>query len=153
MTPATLAKSGSEDGHQAAVFAWANMAERHGFDAANDELCYTKKGYAIDAYSHCEPVDALWLLHSTPNGGKREKATAARLRQTGVKAGYPDISLDVAQHGYHGLRIEMKKLGTGTLSPTQKEWLTRLNDKGYLAITCAGWNEAVNVLRNYLKKD
>src|SRR5262245_46077094 len=53
-----------------------------------------------------EPL--LCLLFAIPNGGKRDKVTAARLKAEGVKAGVPDICLPVARMGYYGFWIEMK---------------------------------------------
>lgn len=46
MTPSQLAKE-SESSHQQAVFCWANMAARHGIEAADDERCYKEPGYAV----------------------------------------------------------------------------------------------------------
>lgn len=53
----------------------------------------------------------LELLYHVPNGGKRDKATAAVLKRQGVKAGVPDLVLPVARCGYHGLYIELKAPG------------------------------------------
>ena len=62
----------------------------------------------------------LEMLYAIPNGGYRNKITAARLKREGVKAGVLDINLDVAGHGYHGLRIEMKSK-KGYLTKAQGE--------------------------------
>jgi hypothetical protein len=155
MTPAQLAKSGTEDGHQMAVFQWARMAQKHGFDAADDSNCYTQKGYAADAYGHENPIEVMRLLFSTPNGGKRDKITAGRLRATGTLRGYPDISLDAARGGSHGLRIELKRPATptkpaGVVSKEQHACIAALNAEGYLAVVCVGWQAAVEVLKEYL---
>ena len=45
----------------------------------------------------------LTLMHAIPNGGHRNKITAARLKAEGVRAGVPDICLPVARGGWHGL--------------------------------------------------
>ena len=52
---------------------------------------------------------SLAMLAAIPNGGYRPMTTAAMLKAEGVKAGYPDILLDVARGPYHGLRIELKR--------------------------------------------
>lgn len=149
MSPWDLAKSGSEDGHQAAIFAWANMAMKYGFKAADNEAAYRDKEIAEGLCFKNEPV--LCMLHSTPNGGLRDKRTASRLKATGVKAGYPDISLDVPCGQYHGLRIELKKEG-GRTSIEQKKWLIWLNERGYHAVVCFGWVETTQEIINYLSK-
>lgn len=92
----------------------------------------------------------LELLYHVPNGGKRDKATAAVLKRQGVKAGVPDLVLPVARCGYHGLYIELKAPG-GSVQKSQKEYIKRLGKQGYLAVICYGWQETVELLRNYLE--
>jgi hypothetical protein len=72
----------------------------------------------------------LWGMHATPNGGKRQYMTAALLKAEGVKAGYPDISLDVPRVPYHGWRCEFK-YADNRPSPEQEEWLAYLRAQGY----------------------
>jgi len=156
-TPDVLAKSGSEDGHQTALFAWANMARLFGFQAADDLLCYTEKGYAKTRYSDHEGVHELEMMFAIPNGGLRDKITAAKLKATGVKAGYPDIALDMPMGARCGLRIEMKRPASkgkpaGTMSDMQVEWQGRLNSRGYVAVTCVGWQDAAKVIKDYLQE-
>jgi hypothetical protein len=64
---------------------------------------------------------ALRMLHAIPNGGHRHKATAARLKAAGVKAGVPDICLPVARGDWHGLYIELK-VGKNKLTEAQRRW-------------------------------
>ena len=63
----------------------------------------------------------LELLYHVPNGGKRDKATAAVLKRQGVKAGVPDLVLPVARCGYHGLYIELKAPGQDAAAGAGKE--------------------------------
>ena len=93
----------------------------------------------------------LRLLHHIPNGGQRNKATAARLKAQGVKPGVPDIFLPVSRRGYHGLYIELKRKKGGQLSEHQKEWLDALFSEGYLAVRCDGADEAIGIIADYLK--
>lgn len=88
-------------------------------------------------------------LVAVPNGGLRHIRVAQKLKAEGVAPGYPDLLLDVARGGHHGLRIEMKSQ-TGRLSPEQIVWLNRLNARGYKAVMCKGWLEAKQVLEDYL---
>lgn len=114
----------TEDGAQEALFSWCDM-QRHRYPE-------------------------LKLLHHIPNGGKRDKATAIALKRRGVKAGVPDLSLPVARGGYHGLYIELK-VGKNTTTEKQKEWLKALNEQGYKAIVCNGWQAAAEALAEYLE--
>lgn len=91
----------------------------------------------------------LKLLHHIPNGGKRNRATAARLKEMGVKPGVPDLCLPVARNGYAGLYIEMK-YGRGRPTEKQKEWIRALTDQGYRAVVCCGGVEATQELEDYL---
>ena len=129
ITPEYLAKSGTEDGHQSALFCWASIA-------------------AIE-----QPL--LRLLYAIPNGGYRNDATAARMKATGTKAGFPDIGLPVARHDCHGLFIELKRPTTsekrkGVISSDQTYWKTKLNEQGYSVQVCFGWEQARDTLEAYL---
>ncbi len=94
--------------------------------------------------------DLKWMYH-VPNGGKRNKATAARLKAAGVKAGVPDVVLPTPKGIYHGLYIEMK---SGDNKPTakQKEWLEYLKSAGYKTAVCYSYEEAIDVILAYLKQ-
>lgn len=108
-----------ESGHQEALFSWA-------------------------AY-RTEIMPELQYMYHVPNGGKRDKATAAVLKRQGVKAGVPDIMLPAARAGYHGLYIELKA-GENTTTKKQKEWLEYLRQQGYYTAVCYGWQPAAQTL-------
>ena len=95
----------------------------------------------------------LSLLYAIPNGGYRQKATAARMKKTGTKPGVPDVHLPVARHGCHGLYIEMKRRKGGNLSADQKRWIEELIRQGYRAVVCMGFDQARETLLAYLKED
>lgn len=125
-------KRDREHNHQATLFQWAALQEKRW-----PELRY---------------------LHAVPNGGHRHPATAGKLKAEGVKAGCPDVYLDVARHGFHGLRIELKapkegKLKAGRLSPEQAKWLEFLGQQGYLAAVCVGWEAARDTIISYMGGD
>lgn len=90
------------------------------------------------------------LLYHIPNGGSRNEREAANLKRQGVKAGVPDLCLPVPRGAYHGLYIEMKA-GKNTTSGKQNEWLSALNNQGYLAVVCYGWQQASEVITKYLE--
>lgn len=93
----------------------------------------------------------LKLLHAIPNGGKRSKSEAARMKAAGVKAGVPDMFLPVARGGSHGLYIELKRIKGGHVSAEQLAWMEELTREGYTCAVCHGWEEARKVIQTYLK--
>ena len=92
------------------------------------------------------------LFYAVPNGGWRSKATAGKLKATGVKPGVPDLVIAEPRSGHHGLYIELKRAKGGQLSPFQKEWLAALKARGYRAEVCAGADAAQAVITEYLKE-
>ena len=115
----------------------------------------------------------LSLMYHIPNGGKRGKAEAGRFRAMGVKSGVPDIFLPRGFHAldfvgprqfnidgtqyavtetiYNGLYIELKRLRGGTVSATQKQWISALRNAGYAVEVCKGWEAAAAVITDYLE--
>lgn len=91
----------------------------------------------------------LHLLYHIPNGGKRDKLEAARLKREGVKPGVPDLFLSVSRGGYHGLYIELKA-GKNTATARQRQWIADLREQGYKACICVGWEKAAKTIENYL---
>lgn len=94
----------------------------------------------------------LELLYHIPNGGKRNKAEAARFKAMGVKSGVPDLHLPVARGGYHSLYIELKA-ANGRVSENQSEWLSALNQQGNKAVVCYGWEQAAQAIKDYLTQE
>lgn len=89
------------------------------------------------------------LLHATPNGGKRTKATAGKMKAEGQKKGYPDMSLDMPRGIYHGLRLELKEPGGKGPSPEQIEWMHRLRAQGYYVVLAYGAEQAITAILEY----
>lgn len=96
---------------------------------------------------HCP--DLAWVA-AVPNGGKRTIGTARKLKREGVRAGYPDLLLDVARGPYHGWRCELKKVGGRVAKATQTPWHERLRAQGYRVDVCVGWEAAARALVVYL---
>ena len=88
-------------------------------------------------------------LFHVPNGGRRGKAEAARLKAQGVRAGVLDYFMPVARGGYHALAIELKK-HDGGLEPEQRLEIEQLTAAGYLAVACWGDEAAMATLLWYL---
>ena len=88
------------------------------------------------------------LIH-IPNGGLRAASTGAALKRQGVRPGYPDLALNTAHCGYHGLFIELKRIG-GRASDLQIDWLERLERAGNAVAVCWGMEPAQALLEAYL---
>lgn len=89
-------------------------------------------------------------IHHSPNGGVRNRAEGAKFKAMGVKAGYPDLIIDIAAKGFHGLRIELKKELGGKVSKVQNERLALLSKQGYKAVVCRGFDEAIKTISDYV---
>lgn len=92
------------------------------------------------------------LFYAVPNGGHRNKATAARLKAEGVRAGVPDLCIPMARGPYHSLYIEMKR-SDGTASDvrdSQYEWINALRDEGMAAFACFGTDNAIACIDWYM---
>lgn len=91
----------------------------------------------------------LELMFHVPNGGRRDKREAARFKAMGVKPGVSDIFLPVARGVYHGLFIEMKA-PDGRASAEQKKFINAVREQGYRAEVCFGWEQASQVILDYI---
>jgi len=157
MTPATLAKSGTEHGHQAALFAYVAVACLRGFDAA-DEWCKTGK---LAPHDPATPpaVPALEWFHAIHNQGHGDKIRGANAKAEGVRKGVADTFLPWPNAGWHGLYIEMKKPSErpkregskGGLSDEQIKFGEYAKNVGYGFMVCYGWEHAVTTLRSYIE--
>ena len=121
-------KQASEHDHQKSLIRWADLA-LPGHESA--------------------------LLFAIPNGGHRHKATAAKLKQEGVRRGIPDLFLAIPTDRHHGLFIEMKRaIKKGTPKPRttahQDRYLAAFAAMGYKAEVCHGWEDAANAVARYL---
>ncbi len=115
----------SELNHQILLFNWAN--------------------------THLAQYPELFLLNASLNGVRLAMREALKAKASGMKKGYPDIFLPVARNTYHGLFIEMK-IGKNKPTIQQLQWHEKLIAQGYLVHVCYGFEEAKQVIINYLKK-
>lgn len=98
------------------------------------------------AYQHPE---LMGLLFSVPNGGRRDKVTAAKLKAEGVVPGVSDLLLLVPNKNYHALCIEMKDV-KGKQSDSQKAWQNKVEAKGYMYVICRSLDDFIRVVSDYL---
>jgi hypothetical protein len=91
------------------------------------------------------------LLFAIPNGGKRNKITAVKLKAEGVRAGVADLFLAVTNEQYAGLFIEMK-VGKNKRTPAQAEFKEMVRMRGYACVVCYSLDEFINAINHYLSK-
>lgn len=130
--PEKFAVSGSEDGHQIALFCWSATPEVR------------------------QRWPELKWLFAIPNGGFRTKSQGGRLKAGGVKRGVPDTCLPIKRGRYPGLWLELKRPKSargraGTTSDDQDVWIEHLRSQGYACAVCVGWDEARECLISYLE--
>jgi hypothetical protein len=71
-------------------------------------------------------------------------------RKTGYVVGFPDLQICEPNKWYHGLFIEIKT-ETGRATKSQKEWIKALNERGYKAVICKGFEQCKNEIDKYLR--
>lgn len=75
-----------------------------------------------------------WIIH-VPNGGKRPRGAAGKLKAMGVKPGVLDVLLPLPFNGWSGLAIEMK-VGSNKTTEQQDDWLKVFEASGYYTAVC-----------------
>jgi len=117
-----------EADHQRALFRWVELAQRR-------------------------IPELRWLFHC-PNGEARDKRTGAQLKAMGVRRGVPDLWLPVPSEyrgtAYCGLVIELKAPPATKATLEQTAWLNHLARCGWVARTCVGWEQARDLICDYL---
>jgi hypothetical protein len=92
-------------------------------------------------------------LFHCPNGGKRNKREAGRLKAMGVRPGVSDYILPVSRGLYHALFIELKPNVKGyspKVAAAQVEWRTKMIDAGNAAYIIKGWDKAIEIMTMYV---
>jgi hypothetical protein len=89
-------------------------------------------------------------LYAIPNGGLRNKVTAARLKAEGVISGPWDLHLALPVRGYAGLWIEMKH-GRNDLTDNQKAFREKLGED-YKWAVCWNLDQFMEAVNDYLKQ-
>lgn len=147
ITPESLAKSGTEHGMQAAVFAW----------------------------SVTSGIPELKWLFAIPNGFFGSAAQKGKMKAEGLRSGVADIMLPISRVGaicfenknnefisnkplyYCGLFVEMKQekyrgRHNGGLSDEQEAFAHFVTGQGYKFMIAYTWIEAKDGILNYLGK-
>lgn len=91
----------------------------------------------------------LFFAH-TPNGGFRDAIEAAIFYGQGVRRGWPDYTLYLPRHHWHGLVLELKAPDGAKPDAEQLEVLARLEAVGYKACVAWGFDDARTAIARYL---
>ena len=101
----------------------------------------------------CKYLDSKGILYCGSMGGQYQKYHSQRIKmkKSGYKSGFPDLFIYEPRGKYNGLAIELKTL-KGRATEKQKDWIKKLNDRGYLASICKGWDEAIKLIDIYFNE-
>lgn len=90
------------------------------------------------------------LIIKIHNEGSRTVIANVELIRQGLCTGIPDLFIAVPRGTYHGLFIEMKKIGGKPTNP-QKDKIESLQHMGYAAYIAYGHREAEKIATNYFE--
>ena len=101
-----------------------------------------------------------------PNGGNRDAKTGAKMKKQGAKKGFPDVQIfdepnkirgmvGTRIYKHKGVIIEMKRQNgsPSDVSESQKEWLQKLEARGWLTKVCYGADEAIDWLEQIFEEE
>jgi hypothetical protein len=100
----------------------------------------------VNSSLEAEVAELIW---HPANGGARSKGEAGKLKAQDVRAGVPDIVIDLSVGKYHGGRLELK-VADGSASIAQVRRLIRYVELGFFARICVGWHELRDSTLEYL---
>ena len=86
-------------------------------------------------------------IFAIPNGGKRGKAEAGRLKSEGVSPGVPDLFIPEWL-----LWLEFKRQKGGRLDEAQKNWHEYLSSVGHHVKVCKGAEDARQQVLEFVEK-
>lgn len=161
MRPDTIAKSGTEHGHQAALFCFVAVVRLLGFEQA--WAWADGKDVKIDPTAEEVVPDLAWY-HAIPNGAnygddeRGSRITGGKMKAEGLRKGVLDTLLPVRRVWASGLYIEMKKPTLKSkkdawngMSDEQKEFAKFVQSQSFIVEVCYTWREAAQILQRYLE--
>lgn len=160
MLPDQIAKSGSEHGEQAALFAFVVVASMFGF-----ELAWAwADGATLPTWDKAYRLPELEWYHAIPNGGiydddKRvAKIRGGHMKAEGLRAGVLDTLLPIRRMWASGLYIEMKKPLLKSkkdpwngMSDEQRKFAAFVQQQGFVVEVCYTWREAADVIQRFIE--
>ena len=90
------------------------------------------------------------VFFAIPNGGRRNKVTAAQMKAEGVLAGIPDLMLATPRGDKAGLFLELKT-ARGSASKAQRAAIAALSEQGYAVAVAKGYEAAKTAITDYLE--
>lgn len=90
------------------------------------------------------------LYCASAGGVRTSMKQAIKMKATGYVKGVPDLQIFEPIGNYHGLLIEIKDI-KGVVSKEQKQWIKDLNERGYYATYCKGFDATIKVIDDYFK--
>lgn len=105
-------------------------------------------------YKNCTMGRVKDYLFAIPNGGGRSIVEAKILKAEGVTAGVSDLFFAFPTDLHHGLWIEFKtESKSSNLTAKQKEFLDKMENRGYEVAVVRSLAEAIAVINIYLTKN
>ena len=95
-----------------------------------------------------ESIEPTPLYSATVGGVRLAMNTAKKMKEAGYSKGVPDMLVYEPRGMYAGLAIEVKT-EKGRASEEQKAWVRNLNDRGWRAEICKGFEECADVICEY----
>lgn len=95
-----------------------------------------------------ESIEPTPLYSATVGGVRLAIHTAKKMKEAGYSRGVPDMLIFEPRGMYNGLAIEVKT-EKGRASDEQKAWIRGLNDRGWRAEICKGFDECADVISEY----
>lgn len=89
-------------------------------------------------------------MHSSPNGGKRNAAEAAKFKEMGTRAGFPDLIFLKPSKSFNFLAIELKT-ANGRQSEHQKEYQREFERIGAKYVVVRSLDEFISIIDEYMK--
>lgn len=94
----------------------------------------------------------LGLRFSSQSGAKMSIGTATKSKAAGMRRQVPDVVIPVPRVPFHGLYIELKKLGEWSRPSTgQRDYQRSLIRQGYAVVECQGSDAAISVVEMYMR--
>ena len=117
-----------------------NDATEHQIQSAFIEWCHLNE----------KRLPKLRLGFAVPNGGVRHPATAAILKDEGVRRGVPDWICPAFNDHFRGIAIEFKN-AKGKVTPQQSEYIALLREERWFVEVCYSPEDAIKVVGRYFE--
>lgn len=90
----------------------------------------------------------LWNLTYHCMNNPRSKADGSRLKAMGLRAGIPDLNIDLPRGNFAGMRLELKA-EKGARSKVQEEWGKKLEEAGFFYYCAHSLEAAKAAIEHY----